>query len=84
LLFDKAKLVSDFMALGHPKITIFGEAYGGKQQGQSYRYGKTLKFVAFDVRIGDTWFSVPQAHEVVTALGLEFVHYHRIRTIIKS
>jgi hypothetical protein len=32
------------------------------------------------VRIGDTWLSVPQAHDVTQKLGLEFVHYVRVAT----
>jgi hypothetical protein len=62
------------------KIIIYGEAYGGKQQGMSDTYGKELKFVAFDVRIGNNWLSVPQAEEIVKQLGLEFVYYYKLPT----
>lgn len=61
-------------------VTIYGEAYGGSQQGMSKVYGKDLKFIAFDVKIGDNWLSVLQANDVVTKLGLEFVSY----TLISS
>lgn len=42
-------------------------------------YGDQLKFVAFDVKIGETWLSVPNAEDVVVRkLGLEFVHFDKI------
>ena len=79
-LFDEPALIAAFEALGHESVVVFGEAYGGSQQGQSWRYGKSLKFVAFEVKIGDCWLSVPQAEDVIKKLGLEFVHYTRIST----
>jgi hypothetical protein len=77
-LFNYAHLLENFKALGHPDVTVYGEAYGGKQQKQSWRYGKDLRFVAFEVQIGDTWLEVPAASDVVSKLGLEFVHYKKI------
>lgn len=77
-LFDEAALRAH--RTGGEKLTVFGEAYGGKQQAQSWRYGKALKFVAFDVRIGELWLSVPQAAAIVNGFGLEFVHYVRVAT----
>lgn len=77
-LFDQEKLLIAVKDLGIPidkEITIFGEGYGGKQQGMSATYGKVLKFIVFDVQIGDTWLSVPDAEDVAKKLGLEFVHY---------
>lgn len=79
-LFDTVKLCAAFEALGHGTVIVYGEAYGGKQQKQAWRYGPELRFVAFDVRVGDTWLSVPAAADVVAKLGLEFVHYDRIQT----
>lgn len=79
-LFDAEKLKAGFEAIGHPEVVIFGEAYGGKQQGQSWRYGKTLKFVAFDVKVGDYWLDVPNANQIVEKMGLEFVHWVRVST----
>lgn len=40
-------------------------------------YGPDLKFVAFEVKMGDTWFSVPTAAEIVKSIGLEFVHFEK-------
>lgn len=79
-LFNTEKLEAHFKELGHEKVFVYGEAYGGKQQAQSWRYGKTLKFVAFDVKIGDLWLDVPDAASVCAKLGLDFVHFRRIST----
>lgn len=82
-LFDAAALASAFAAIGHAEVTVYGEAYGGSQQKQAWRYGP-LRFVAFDVRIGGerdgAWLSVPAAADVVGKLGLEFVDYARTST----
>jgi hypothetical protein len=83
-LFDDVALRAAFAALGHERVVVFGEAYGGSQQGQRWRYGDALKFVAFEVRIDDNWLSVPQAHDVAAKLGLEFVHYRRVSTDLAS
>lgn len=81
-LFDQAALTAIFMekfgSTVQPPVIVYGEAYGGKQQGMSATYGPDLKFVAFDVKIGDSWLSVPQAAALVANLGLEFVAYDLI------
>lgn len=84
-LFDVSKLAAGFAAV-HPDadIVVFGEAYGGKCQGMAAAYGKELRFIAFDVRIGETWLSVPAAFEVTSALGLEFVPFELISTDLKA
>ena len=79
-LFDESALTATFQAMGHPEVTLYGEAYGGRQQGQSWRYGKVLKFVVFDVQVSECWLSVPQAAEVVAGFGLEFVHFAKVPT----
>lgn len=84
-LFDQAKLLEGFTGLGVDEVVVYGEAYGGKCQGMKAVYGDKLRFVAFDVKIGDSWLSVPQAEEVVTkGLGLEFVPYVKISTDLAS
>jgi len=83
-LFDEAALVKAFEALGHPTVVVYGEAYGGSQQKQTWRYGKDLKFAAFEVKIDDTWLSVENAHNVATKLSLEFVHYERIAATVEE
>lgn len=81
-LFNKQVLEDSFKALGHDLVTVFGEAYGGKQQGMKAMYGEHLKFVVFDIKIGEHWLKVPDAHAVAQKLGLEFVHYWKTSTDI--
>lgn len=83
-LFDLPKLETLFKDAVLGTATVFGEAYGGKCQGMSKTYGTELKFVAFDVRIGDSWLSVPQAHQFVHSLGLAFVYYEEIPCELES
>jgi hypothetical protein len=83
-LFDPEALIAAFRGSVEANCTIYGEAYGGKCQGMSKTYGPSLRFVAFDVKIGDVWLSVPQAHQVVVACGLEFVHYYQVSTDIAA
>lgn len=83
-LFDVDALSAAFADMGHHEVTVFGEAYGGKQQGQSWRYGDRLRFVAFDVKVGDCWLDVPNAKQVAERLGLEFVHYRKVTTDISA
>lgn len=63
------------------KITIYGEAYGGSTaSGMSSTYGKDVRFIVFDIQIGDKFLDVPNAAVVTAALGLEFVPWCRIPT----
>ena len=70
----------DEVIIGNETVIVYGESYGGKQQGMSAVYGKEGKFVAFEVKIGDAWLNVPKAAQIVLGLGLEFVYYNRIST----
>lgn len=79
-LFDAGALTTQFTALGHREVSIYGEAYGGRQWGMRATYGDALKFIAFDVQVGETWLSVPDADQVVAALGLEFVPFLEVST----
>lgn len=79
-LFDKEALKAKIEEMGFDKIHIYGEAYGGKQQGMAATYGPDLKFVVFDVKVGDTWLEVPNAEDVAKKLGLEFVAYSKCST----
>lgn len=65
-------------------VIVYGESYGGKQQGMGNVYGKDPKFVAFEVKIGDAWLNVPKAQDFVNGLGLEFVHYEKIPTTLEA
>lgn len=83
-LFDKSFIRTVFNSLFMDKVIVYGEAYGGKQQGMKKTYGDSLKFIAFDVRVGNSWLSVPQAEEIVKKLGLEFVDYVKIPTTLEA
>jgi hypothetical protein len=78
-LFDEKDLLEKFKETydGLP-ITVYGEAYGGKQQGMSNTYGKESKFIVFDVKVGECWLNVETAEKVANRLGLEFVYYVKI------
>jgi hypothetical protein len=80
-LFNPDALEEAFLAKfgSEPRhVIIYGEAYGGKQQGMSATYGPDLKFVAFDVNIDGSWLQVEQAHNFVRHFGIEFVDYEQI------
>jgi len=90
-LFDHAALTTALQneadSLGVKDLTVFGEAFGGKCQGFSHTYGPNLRFVAFDVEVGNakederrTFLSVEDACNLVHRLGLRFVRFARIPT----
>ena len=83
-LFNEEFLINQFKEIGVNKITIYGEVYGGKQQGMRVTYGDKLKFIVFDVKIYDHWLSVPEAEEIAKQLKLEFVSYKKISTNLKD
>ena len=79
-LFNQEELIKKFQELGHDEVVVFGEAYGGNMQGMSHTYGNKLLFVAFEVKIVDTWLDVSNAADVAGKLGLDFVPYRKIST----
>ncbi len=79
-LFDVEALTQIFKEKVENLCTIFGEVYGGKCQGMSKTYGASLRFVAFDVKMKESWLSVPQADDFVNMMNLQFVHYNKIIT----
>jgi hypothetical protein len=81
-LFDHEFLQQKFTELNILKITIYGEAYGGKMQGMSKTYGDNLKFIAFEVKIGDSWLDVPRAEEIAKKFNFDFVPYEKCSTDI--
>jgi hypothetical protein len=50
----------------------------------SLTYGPVLKFIAFDVQIGNVWLDVPNAEQVSKKLGIEFVPYAKVTTDLAS
>ncbi len=84
-LFDEATLTATFVeSYGDANIVIYGEAYGGKCQGMSKTYGKELKFIGFEVQFEGSWLDVPNAFDVCSKLGIEFVDYVRIPTDLEA
>lgn len=84
-IFDTKRLEGAFRALAAQKVIVYGEAYGGRQQGLSARYGHDLRFVAFDVHIGAEILTVPQADALVRLhLGLDFVPWSETTTDIPT
>jgi len=84
-LFDEDKLRSLFKEhFPDVEVTIFGEAYGGKQQGMKATYGDTMKFIAFDVKVGETWLNVPNANDVAKKMELEFVDWEECDTEVET
>lgn len=80
-IFDKDFLIKKFEEIfPDQNVVIYGEAYGGKQQGMSHTYGKVNKFIAFDVKVGELWLNVPNAEDVCKQFNIEFVAYEKIFT----
>ena len=84
-LFDIEFLKASFERIFPDQdVVIFGEAYAGKQQGQSHVYGKQPKFIGFDVKVGDYWLNVPNAESVCGQFNIEFVHYDKIEVNLEN
>jgi len=77
-LFNATDLADRFAAMGAEDVTLFGEAYGGKMQGMRDTYGPDLKFIVFDVRIGDCWLAVPQMADVAKSMGMDVVEWQLV------
>ena len=83
-LFDAKALAAVFWGLGFPEVTVYGEAYGGNCQRMRDVYGDELRFIVFDVQIGDVWLAVPDMAEVAAEFGLEVVPWIKVDTSLKS
>ena len=84
-IFDFAYLKTIFhQSFKDVDVVIYGESYGGKMQGMSETYGIEPKFIVFDVKIGDTWLNVPNAHDIAKQFCLEFVDYKIINTTLEE
>lgn len=79
-IFDLHDLVQRFEAFGSDSVTVYGEAYGGKQQAMSHTYGPDLKFIAFDVKLDGEWLDVPKMAEAASCTGFEVVPWERTTT----
>lgn len=84
-LFDQEKLRETLTnRFGGFHVVIYGEAYGGKQQGMSNTYGKDLRFIVFDIQINEIWLNVPKMDKVATDLGFEVVPWEKVETNIDT
>ena len=79
---DQEKLVDCFTRItpeGKPvypesEIIIFGETYGKKMQKNGSRYdANKLKFICFDVKVGDIWLLRKDVEDVCTKLNIDIV-----------
>lgn len=82
-LFNKEELEAKFKALGHEKVVVFGEAYGGKLFKMKETYGDKLQFIVFDIRIGDSWLDVPKMAQLAADLGFEVVPWELVSTDVE-
>jgi hypothetical protein len=83
-LFDQLALRSQLDLSGIKSLTFFGEAYGGNVMKMKQTYGDTLKFVVFEVKVGEYWLNVPAAAELAKQFGFDFVPYCRIDTTLEA
>jgi hypothetical protein len=83
-LFNKDVLQEKLKSMTESTVFVYGEAYGGKLMGMSATYGKGLRFVAFEVKIGDCWLNVSKAHAFCESLGLDFVPYVKIPCTLEA
>lgn len=83
-LFNIDELTEKIIAKSSAPFTVYGEAYGGKLMKMSKTYGDRLRFIAFEVKIGDSWLNVPKAQEFAVSLGFDFVHYKLISTALET
>jgi len=53
---------------------IFGETYGKKMQKAGNRYCKdSLKFICFDIKVGNTWLKRENVEDICSKLGIDVV-----------
>jgi hypothetical protein len=84
-LFNEEELFDKFMAeFGDTEVTLYGEAYGGKCQKMGNTYGSKLRFIVFEVKVGECWLAVPAAEAVALKMGFEFVHYRKIPATLEA
>ena len=76
---DVEKLVEAFTNEGDKptvECIIFGETYGKGMQKPGGRYCKDrLKFICFDIKIGNTWLKRDAVEEICGKLGIDVVPY---------
>ena len=84
-LFDIDFLKSKFEEIFPDQdVIIYGEGYGGKQQAMSGTYGKELKFIGYDVKVGGVWLNIPNAEDVCNQFNIEFDYYDKIEVTLDN
>lgn len=83
-VFDRAALTTAFEALGHPRVSVHGEAYGASVMRMGLVYGPALRFVAFAVKIDELWLNVPNAADVADKLALAFVAFEEVDATVEA
>jgi len=84
-LFNPEALTELFKArFCQDKATLYGEAYGGKEQGMSKTYGDKLKFIAFALEVNELFVDTPIAESVAIEFGQEFVFYEKIPATVEA
>ncbi len=85
-LFSTSRIKESALALLSPEYptTFYGEAYGGKIQGMKDTYGDSLRFICFEVKVGECCLAVPKSEALAKQFGFEFVDYHVIPATLKA
>ena len=84
-LFDINKLTEKFNErFLNKEITVYGEAYGGRQQGMSHTYGDKLQFIVFDVLYNDSFCNLRVAEKITEFLELEFVPWKIVPATVEA
>ncbi len=83
-LFNQKALTEMAHSIDVPKWIIYGEAYGGKCQNMKNTYGDKLKFVAFDIKVGNLWLDLHKASKFADMFNLDFVWYIKCSTSIAT
>ena len=66
------------------EVCIYGEVYGGNMNAMSATYGTTLRFIVFDIKVGDYFVPVPTAERIAKKFKLDFVDYALVDATIEA
>ena len=82
-LFDKEKLIEQFKETGCSEVILYGEAYGGKQQGMRETYGDNLKFIVFEAKVSGCWLDMERAEYMAQQFEQDFVWYTKCKAEVE-
>lgn len=80
VLLPKSSLFDE--VFGDADFCMYGEGYGGKIQNGSKTYGKTPKFVLFDVLINGFWLNRVDIEKIAQKLEIDIVPIVHIGTLM--